>query len=213
MPARVRIIDAWNGWYHINGNTYGTWVRGDPRGWRARHHREHVDGDYKTPPEPDAHARELAQSKKSMDAPVLLSAEARRIACDELVASLIHQKAEVIACAVDDHHYHILARFRLPSDFDRATQKPMGSNPWASSRTRNQPIYAYIRHVVGLAKSRAARDVSSKKLVEAGGVWSKRSKVTPIADRAHQLKVVRYIADHRERGAACWFIPRRARTE
>ena len=29
----------WNDWYHCNGNTYGTWLRGDPRGFRERRHR------------------------------------------------------------------------------------------------------------------------------------------------------------------------------
>src|SRR5438067_13048428 len=40
----------WNNWYHITIHVYGSWLRGDPRGWRSRHHREHVDGDYKNPP-------------------------------------------------------------------------------------------------------------------------------------------------------------------
>ena len=43
---------AWNGWYHVTANTYGTWLRGDPRGWRERHHRKHVEGDYQTRPVP-----------------------------------------------------------------------------------------------------------------------------------------------------------------
>ena len=34
---------AWNGWYHVTGGTYGTWLRGDGRGWRDRKHRTHVD--------------------------------------------------------------------------------------------------------------------------------------------------------------------------
>ena len=41
---------AWNNWYHVNGNTYGTWLPGDPRGWRERGHKKHVAGDYKSPP-------------------------------------------------------------------------------------------------------------------------------------------------------------------
>ena len=45
-------MPAWNHWYHCTAHTYGTWLRGDPRGWRARHHREHVDGDYRNRTEP-----------------------------------------------------------------------------------------------------------------------------------------------------------------
>jgi hypothetical protein len=193
------IADAWNGWYHINGNTYGTWIRGDQRGWRARHHREHVEGDYKNPPPPGAYARERALSQKLMSAPVRLSPEARTLACSELVASLKHQEIEVIACGVDDHHYHALARFELPKP---TALKPTGSNPWAS--TRNQPIYAYIRHVVGLAKSRSSRALSTADLVPEGGAWAKRFKITAIRDREHQVRVFEYILDHGGRGAATW---------
>src|SRR5262245_43472706 len=39
----------WNDWYHTTVHVYGSWLRGDPRGWRARHHREHVEGDYRNP--------------------------------------------------------------------------------------------------------------------------------------------------------------------
>jgi len=192
----VRIIDAWNGWYHLNGNTYGTWVRGDVRGWRARHHREHIEGDYRDPPDPNEHVAERRFSKAHTESPVQLSPEARAIARDELVASLIHQHTEVIACTVDDHHFHLLAKFILQ-------QKPTGSNPWASE-THNQPIYAYIRHVTGLAKSRSSRALSSLHLAPEGGVWAKRFKITAITDRKHQLNTFNYISDHGSRGAALW---------
>jgi hypothetical protein len=35
---------AWNDWYHVVSHVYGSWLRGDPRGWRAVDHREHVEG-------------------------------------------------------------------------------------------------------------------------------------------------------------------------
>lgn len=205
MPTRI--IDAWNGWYHINGNTYGTWIRGDPRGWRARHHREHVDGDYRHPPPKDAHKTERELSKSLMSSAVRLSVPARELACKALVESLLHQRIETLAIAVDDHHFHILARFRIP----RATRssashgpEPTGERPWASATTRNQPIYAYIRHVVGLAKSRTARALSEAHHCESGGVWAKRFKITAIADRSHQVEVFKYILRHKLRGAAIW---------
>ena len=58
---------AWNRWYHVTCNTYGTWLRGDPRGWRERHHRRHVEGDYKHRPAPGTGQDELALSKALMD--------------------------------------------------------------------------------------------------------------------------------------------------
>ena len=40
-------MKPWNFWYHVGSNTKGTWLTGDPRGFRSRHHREHVEGDYR----------------------------------------------------------------------------------------------------------------------------------------------------------------------
>jgi len=57
---------AWNRWYHVNGNTYGTWLRGDARGWRARHHREHCEGDYKNPPPKGTYDKLYRRSKDLM---------------------------------------------------------------------------------------------------------------------------------------------------
>ncbi len=197
-------MQAWNDWYHLNGNTYGTWLRGDPRGFRTRHHREHVEGDYKNPPPPGSYDALHARSKTLMRRPpVRLPPEARRIACDEIVASLAHQGIEVVCACVDDHHFHVLARFRLPEISNN--EKPTGLNPWASPRrTRNSPIHAHIRHIVGFAKSRAARALSEAGLVHEGGVWGKRFKITPVTSRAHQVNIARYILDHGPRGAAVW---------
>jgi hypothetical protein len=36
------------------------------------------------------------------------------------------------------------------------------------------------------------------------GLWAKRGKENPIADRQHQLNSVEYIADHGQRGAAVY---------
>lgn len=41
-------VEPWNSWYHVTIHVYGSWLRGDPRGWRSRHHREHADGDYES---------------------------------------------------------------------------------------------------------------------------------------------------------------------
>jgi len=43
-------LAPWRDWYHCVVTTYGAWLRGDPRGWRSRHHREHIQGDYRRPP-------------------------------------------------------------------------------------------------------------------------------------------------------------------
>src|SRR4029079_6566514 len=58
-------IEPWNAWYHVTNHVCGSWVRGDPRGWRSRHHREHVDGDYKNPPP----TGEVRQPLRALESP------------------------------------------------------------------------------------------------------------------------------------------------
>lgn len=193
MPVPIK--DAWNGWYHVNGHTYGTWLRGDERGWRARHHREHVEGDYKNPPPPGAHAEQLALSRRLVKPPpVALCPRSRQMAVEVFVETFAQRGVELVAIAIDDHHFHLLARFR---DAD-ATRTP--------TTTRHQRLYALIRHEVGLAKSRSARALSQSSLRVEGTTWAKRCKITAIRDREHQVQVARYILNHGRRGAVVWRV-------
>jgi REP element-mobilizing transposase RayT len=112
--------------------------------------------------------------------PVELSPRARVLARDTIVEALQHHRIEVIVCAVDDHHYHILARFE--------DDKP--------------------RKWVGIAKERSSKAVANAGLATAGGVWAVRCHCKPILNRAHQLEVVRYIPEHVEQGAALWMLGR-----
>ncbi|MGA2498375.1 MAG: hypothetical protein ABSH20_11575 [Tepidisphaeraceae bacterium] len=79
----------WNDWYHCMGNTYGTWLYGDPRGFRTRHHREHIPYDYKHPPPPGLYKEKYERSQRLMPRPpVFLSPEQRCLAVKFFVASL-----------------------------------------------------------------------------------------------------------------------------
>src|SRR2546425_10665415 len=61
-------------WFHITTHTYGAWLYGDPRGFRTRHHREHVEGDYKNPPPPGKYDEKNKRSKESLkQSPVILT--------------------------------------------------------------------------------------------------------------------------------------------
>jgi hypothetical protein len=171
------VMRGWNGWYHCMCNTYGTWLRGDPRGWRTRHHREHVEGDYKHPPAPGTWERTYERSLRLMDrAAVHLTRQQRRIAVDTLIATLIFHGIETIAVSLDDHHLHLLARFR--------DHKP--------------------RAWLGIAKKNASRELSDRNLLPEGGIWGKRSKCEPVKDRQHQLAIFRYVLNHARQGAATW---------
>ena len=114
---------AWNGWYHVNGNTYGTWLRGDPRGWRTRRHREHVDGDYKHPPAQGTFEAIYERSKSLMTRrAVYLNRTQRQVAGQAMVERLVALGVELLTLSQDASHYHLLARF--PDDQVRQSVNP-----------------------------------------------------------------------------------------
>ena len=189
----------WRNWFHCLGSTYGTWLRGDPRGWRSRHHREHVEGDYKNPPPAGQHDDLLRQSKSLMKGdPVALNPDQRHMVCLALAEALLFHEVELVDLCVSATHYHVLARFE-PFTAPAPSPRPPRRGP-PPPTTNRQP-----RHIMGLAKSWAA-----SKLVRAGRfphekVWAKRGKELPIENRAHQLWVVKYIRDHAAKeGASVW---------
>lgn len=164
----------WNDWYHVNVNTYGTWLRGSPLGFRERHHREHVEGDYKNPPPPDKYAALWAQSKRLMKRrAVYLRPEAADPSRRLLWDSLISDGIEVVCLCIDCRHFHLLARF--------PDRRP--------------------RLWVGRAKGRCARALSKEGLLPEGGVGAKRGRCLPVRDRRHQIATVGYILRHHRHGA------------
>lgn len=104
--------DAFNHWFHCTCHTYGSWLHGDPRGFRTRHRREHVDGDYKRPPPPGKYDAKFQRSKSLMQRPpVVLLKLHREIVAASIAASLRRRNVEVLAVAMDRIHLHVLARF------------------------------------------------------------------------------------------------------
>ena len=172
MPAQ-----AWHHWYHITGSTYGTWLPGDPRGYRTRHHREHVEGDYKNPPPKGAGTSRHDHAKALLKRPpVVLAPPSRRLACDSMAEALQCHDVQPAAIAVSATHYHILAQF--PED-----------NP---------------RKLTGIAKKRSARALSEQGHIPEGGAWAARSRAHPINDEQHLHTAHNYILRHRYQGAQVW---------
>lgn len=168
----------WHDWYHCMGNTYGTWLPGDPRGFRTKHHKEHVEGDYKNPPDENYNQR-FHKSKDLMKRdPVYLTTQQRARAVEEFVKSLQKRKIELVVMAIDRIHFHLLARFP-------------DHNP---------------RKWVGIAKKESSHYLKQQNLAPIGGLWATRFEVIPIADRSHQLWTVPYILNHKKKGAATWFF-------
>jgi hypothetical protein len=163
-------------WFHITSHTYGAWLPGDARGFRTRHHREHVEGDYKNPPPAGKYDRRLARSRTLLkQEPVKLSPTWRPIVGTAAKNKLILLGAQVLAVSMSATHLHTLAKM------------PPGSFP---------------RKWMGQAKKHS--NFTSKEHGWTGKLWAVRCKVIPIKDRPHQLNTFYYILDHIKEGAWIW---------
>jgi hypothetical protein len=168
----------WNDWFHCMGHTYGTWLPGDPRSFRTRHHREHIEGDYKHPPPKGKYDARHEYAKRLMKRdPIFLTVEQRILIVRLLVESLQRRNFEVPVASVTDVHFHILARF---PDHDP-------------------------RRWVGIAKKESSHYAKEADLAPDGGLWAVRTKSLPVNDRGHQINTAKYIYDHRLEGGAVWF--------
>jgi hypothetical protein len=212
----------WRNWYHCIGSTYGSWVRGDQRGWRARHHREHVEGDYKDPPPEGAYDAMRAHSHRLMKRErIILTSQQRQWACEALMEALLHYNVQVVDLAVSALHYHVLARFTAVAESGgvpgtgvpgRCATGVAGLCEAHYLKDGRDPV---PRYVLGKAHSWCSRIVRQRMRqspgtpvpgIPAGGLWATRPRVIPVVNRAHQIRVAGYIRDHIAQGAAVWSL-------
>ena len=161
---------------HFVETVYGAWLYGDARGFRTRHHREHVNGDYKNPPPAGKYESKLRRSSESLKQPAVMVSAAWR----PIIGSAIQQRLDdlgafVLCLAMAGQHLHLLAK--LPAD----------TSP---------------RHWMGLAKKHSYFEVKSRGW--RGKLWAKRGKEICVRDRQHQLNLYRYILEHANEGAWVW---------
>jgi hypothetical protein len=183
----------WQAWYHCMCNTYGTWLQGDSRGWRERHHRKHVAGDYRHPPQKGTFETIQKLSKQLMQRdPVRLERELREIALRGVVESLVGDGIVVLVACLDATHLHVLAQFK-----DLRPRQRLG---WAKFFATKQ-VKQYLN-----AHGAAVGNFLELKLGE--GIWGKRSECVPITDRQHRVNVLNYVAGHSKKGALVWLNPR-----
>jgi len=163
----------WNRWFHCIGGTYGSWLPGDPRGFRTRHHREHVEGDYHNPaPAGIYESRHQGAAESLRFDPVTLRPEDRRVICQEMGRVLLAYGVELIDLSVGGQHFHALCRFPLelpPAPDD--SPRPVPQNLLADGR---DPVG---RHILGRAKraaSMAMLRVGHKP--QGRPLWAKRTK-------------------------------------
>ena len=159
-------------WFHCTTHTYGAWLYGDPRGFRTRHHREHVEGDYKQPPPKGKYDDKLARSKRLLkQPPVVLPPDWRPVVGEAVAERLASLGAWVLCLSCGGQHVHLLAKVPPP----------------------------LVREWVGVAKKHAWFVARDRGWV--GKLWAVRGGVKPIADRSHQTKAFWYILRHQSEGA------------
>jgi hypothetical protein len=174
MPTPPATPASWR-WFHVILTTYGSWLPGDPRGFRTRHHRDHVEGDYRNPPPPGVYEGLHAAAKEQLKRPPVILTRPQRVIVGDTLRHRLEELLSTLACfAVSGQHAHLLAKL----------------DP---RRTR---------FLVGEAKKSvyfAMRDAGFPERL-----WAKRPKFVPIENRRHQINVYHYILRHEEQGAYVW---------
>ncbi len=175
MKASERGQSSGSKWFHVILTTYGAWLPGDPRGFRTRHHREHVEGDYKSPPPSEKYEARATLSRHLMtQSAVIFPSALRSVIGTAMLDKLSRSGALVICIAVAGQHVHFLAK--MPS--------------------------SKVRKLSGAAKKHVTFELRNHGWK--GKVWGLRGKVIPIHDRRNQLNVFSYILRHRDEGAWIW---------
>ena len=175
---RTATQDPPRAWFHIWFSTYGTWLRGDARGFRDHDHRIHSSGDYRSPPPPDEHAGLRIWTRAHMHKePVRLTPTQRVSTCAKLVELFQAKSARMLIIAVALDHVHALGSF---------------------------PV-ARLRTIVGHAKKYSSYALRSE---IQGAVWARKCRPKRVKDIDQQRATFAYIKDHATQGAAIWIAPR-----
>jgi len=162
-------------WWHLILSTHGSWLPGDPRGFRSRGHRVHSSGDYKHRPPPGEHARlHDYQQRRAVDA-VVLPVDVRRRVGAALLDKLDEMKAQTLIVAVAAMHVHMVVE--LDDDYEGA------------------------KRTAGRLKQRASHVIGDSL---PGRVWAAGNKPVRVSDRAHLAEAYDYILRHAGKGAWVW---------
>ena len=162
-------------WYHATFSTLNSWLPGDPRGFRSKHHRIHSSGDHRHPPPKGEHAGLHAYAKSIAAQPILLATTLRPIVGKAVHQSLDKHRVQTLAIAVGAMHVHLLVE--LPIDLQQA------------------------KAIIGYAKLSASMRIKSSL---PGRVWARGCKPKPIRDEKHHRNTFNYILRHVNEGAWVW---------
>ena len=93
-------------WRHVVINTHGSWLHGDPRGFRTRRHRIHSSGDYRNPPPKGEHPGLYLHHKRKCPDEVTIPLDLRPVVGRALVRFFFDAKLRVLSVAVGKVHAH-----------------------------------------------------------------------------------------------------------
>ncbi len=172
---------AWRNWYHCTVGTYGTWLPGDPRGWRERNHHEHVEGDYKKPPKPSKfNAARFQHSKDVMRfEPYLIASADREPIGQLLIEAFSKRNIPLLALAVCETNFHALIQCA-----DGQPKKTLG-------RAKRHVTFGFSPIIDPAENTRLK-------------MWETEGGAKPIADEAHARNTFQYILDHVNEGGWVW---------
>lgn len=102
--------DRWSSWAHVILGTRGSWLPGDPRGFRDHGHRIHSSGDYRCPPPPGEHAGLYRAALARCPEPLNLPEHLRPLIDKAFAAKCEAMGYPVRVLAVAARHAHALVR-------------------------------------------------------------------------------------------------------
>ena len=162
-------------WYHVIFNTKGSWLHGDPRGFRSREHRIHSSGDYHNPPPAGEHQGLHKYQKRRSSSEVRLAAVLRPVIGTRCLHFLQSRDHAVLAAAVGDTHVHMLAELT--------------------------EVYEDAKALIGQLKNIVSYEVRD---VLPGSIWSSGCTLKLIKSRAHHENSFVYVSSKQEEGAWTW---------
>ncbi len=131
-------------WWLVTWNTYGSWLPGDPRGFRTWRGTEYVPPPvrYAEPGETTYNRAEYAErhamARDSADEPVVLSRTHQELILPALVKELADIPLHASAIAVGTSHVHLLAKFA-----ERRIRKTVGRLKAAATRAIHEADPAF----------------------------------------------------------------------
>ena len=125
-------------WWHVMWHTYGTWLPGDPRGFRDRDHRIHSSGDYKKPPPQREHEGLYDYARRVSNSEVVLATPAlRREVCDALLSTIAEFQYRVLVLTVCRVHVHTV--IELPEEREPFEKAMRDLKTKSSAKVINKP--------------------------------------------------------------------------